>query len=415
MTLIARTVEIADPGELLQYLPAPESGRPAQSWIRRGDGLVAIGEVARWEVSRIGEADARWREFVAALPHHDELTHTGHPVFGSGPVAFGSFTFDPANTSRRSVLIVPEVVIGRMHGRSWLTVIGTAEAVAEPRLPAPSGPPEFAGEVSWSDGDLSGPQWEGVVSEVVDRIRTGAVDKVVLARQLIAGAPRPIDPRWLLRSLVRTYSSTWAFRVDDMIGASPEMLVRREGGLATSRVLAGTIWRTPGQDGEAIAAALADSSKDLIEHEYAVASVAQALAPHCSGMNVPDSPYVLELPNVSHLATDVTAVAKPGSTSLALAEALHPSAAVCGTPTDAARALIAEVEQLDRGRYAGPVGWLDSRGDGEWAIALRCGRLSPDRRELWAYAGCGIVADSDPARELAETQAKLVPIRDALA
>jgi menaquinone-specific isochorismate synthase len=183
-----------------------------------------------------------------------------------------------------------------------------------------------------------------------------------------------------------------------------------------SRVLAGTIRRT-GDDNRDLnlAAALAKSSKDLQEHEYAVASVARALAPFCSGMNVPESPYILGLPNVLHLATDVTGVADRGVSALALAAALHPSAAVCGTPTDRARAVIAELEHLDRERYAGPVGWLDAAGNGEWAIALRCGLVSEtDPRQIRLFAGCGIVAGSDPAAELAESVAKLVPMRDAL-
>jgi menaquinone-specific isochorismate synthase len=132
-------------------------------------------------------------------------------------------------------------------------------------------------------------------------------------------------------------------------------------------------------------------------------------------MNVPETPYVLELPNVLHLATDVTAVADPGSSSLALAAALHPSAAVCGTPTDVARATIAELEHLDRERYAGPVGWIDASGDGEWAIALRCGQIcETDPRQIRLFAGCGIVAGSEAEAELAESNAKLVPMRDAL-
>jgi menaquinone-specific isochorismate synthase len=214
------------------------------------------------------------------------------------------------------------------------------------------------------------------------------------------------------------------------------MLVRLERGLVTSRVLAGTIRRT-GDDTHdlALAGSLARSSKDLEEHEYAVRSLADALAPHCSSMNVPEAPFVLHLPNVMHLATDVAGVLADGATSLRLAAALHPTAAVCGTPTDAARDLIRELEGMDRGRYAGPVGWIDARGDGEWGIALRCAEIVPDQpardgsvdddpargstgnrasRTLRLFAGCGIVAGSDPSSELAESDAKLVPMRDAL-
>jgi menaquinone-specific isochorismate synthase len=200
-----------------------------------------------------------------------------------------------------------------------------------------------------------------------------------------------------------------------MFGATPEMLVRRERGLVTSRVLAGTIRRTGDDDRDlALAATLARSSKDLEEHEYAVRSVADALEPHCSSMNVPEAPFVLHLPNVMHLATDVAGVVHDATTvsSLQLAASLHPSAAVGGTPTADAVRLIDEIEGMDRGRYAGPVGWMDTNGDGDWAIALRSAEI--DGNTVRLFAGCGIVADSDPEAELAEAQAKFVPVRDSL-
>ncbi|MFY9914096.1 MAG: chorismate-binding protein, partial [Nocardioidaceae bacterium] len=191
------------------------------------------------------------------------------------------------------------------------------------------------------------------------------------------------------------------------------MLVRRERGLVTSRVLAGTIRRTGDDEHDlALAATLARSSKDLEEHEFAVRSVADALAPYCLSMNVPESPFVLHLPNVMHLATDVTGVLDDVTSSLGLAAALHPSAAVGGTPTTDAVALIAELEGMNRGRYAGPVGWMDVNGDGEWGIALRSAEYDGKRVRL--FAGCGIVADSEPASELAEAAAKFIPVRDAL-
>jgi menaquinone-specific isochorismate synthase len=193
------------------------------------------------------------------------------------------------------------------------------------------------------------------------------------------------------------------------------MLVRRERGLVTSRVLAGTIRRTGDDERDlALAAALARSSKDHEEHEYAVRSVADALEPHCSSMNVPETPFVLHLPNVMHLASDVAGVIHDAGTvsSLQLAASLHPSAAVGGTPTPEAVRLIGEIEGMDRGRYAGPVGWMDTTGDGEWGIALRSAEVAGSTVRL--FAGCGIVADSDPEAELAESQAKLVPVRDSL-
>ncbi|MDN5726479.1 MAG: chorismate-binding protein [Propionibacteriales bacterium] len=403
--LHAHTVEIDDPGPLAPYLPRSAG----TAWLRRGDGMIGIGEVARWQGRDIAEGEAWWQDFLGRVS-----VTTLDQVPGSGPIAFGTFCFDPDNTSARATMIIPELIIGRRGGRAWLTGLHS-DPMHLPTMPGRSNGVAPA-EVSWSDGSLNGPAWESMVASAVDSIRDGAVDKVVLARDVIAHAGVEVDHRWLVERLSREYDRCWTYSVDGLVGATPEMLIRREGGMATSRVLAGTIRRTGHDDHDlALAAALSQSSKDLAEHEFAVASVADRLAPYCSGMHVPDSPYVLELPNVLHLATDVTGVTIDTASSLALAGALHPSAAVCGTPTDAARALIAEVEHLDRGRYSGPVGWLDAHGDGEWGIALRCGQiLSRDPTSIRLFAGCGIVADSDPEAELAESNAKLVPMRDAL-
>jgi menaquinone-specific isochorismate synthase len=247
----------------------------------------------------------------------------------------------------------------------------------------------------------------------VGRIATGRLEKVVLARDVVAETQHPVDVRWPLSQLTAQYPGCWTFHVDGLLGATPEMLIRLERGLATSRVLAGTIRRTGDDEHDlALAASLARSSKDLEEHEFAVRSVAEALADHGT-LNVPETPFVLHLPNVMHLATDVTGVVHDGRTALELVSDLHPSAAVCGTPTDLARTAIDDLERMDRGRYAGPVGWIDANGDGEWAIALRCAQVEDDHR-LRLFAGCGIVAGSNPEDELAEAEAKLTPMRMAL-
>lgn len=402
------TEEIADPGPLADAMPDAATA----AWIRRGEGMIGYGEAARHKAISPADAEQWWREIRDQLVI--ESTLPGEQLPGTGFIAFGSFVFDPDSTAGVSVLIIPELIIGRRAGRAWRTTIRPSDV---PPGTAPELEPlQAPGVVSFADGKLSGPEWQRVVAEAVARITTTKLDKVVLARELVAIADSTIDPRRLVAKLATDYPTCWTYHVDGLVGATPEMLVRREGGLATSRVLAGTIRRSADTTQDlALAASLAQSSKDLEEHEYAVASVARALAPYCSGMNVPDAPYVLELPNVLHLATDVTAVADPKASSLALAAALHPSAAVCGTPTETARATIAELEHLDRDRYAGPVGWIDAEGDGEWAIALRCGRINPDDpRQIRLYAGCGIVGGSDPEAELAESVAKLVPMRDAL-
>jgi menaquinone-specific isochorismate synthase len=404
--LLARTRAIADPGDLVALLPAESP----MAWLRRGEGIVAWGVAAECRTSgadRFTDAAQWWREVTAATSVDDEVQ-----VPGSGLVCLGSFAFadDPGD----SVLVVPRVVVGKRGDECWVTTVGPAE---DPDHEAPalvSGPaPDAPAAVTFNDGSLSAADWEGVVWDAVLRINAGEVEKVVLARDLVATAEQDVDVRYPLGRLARTYDMCWSFHVDGLFGATPEMLIRRERGLVTSRVLAGTIRRTNDDERDlALAATLARSSKDLEEHEYAVRSVAEALAPHCSSMNVPESPFVLHLPNVMHLATDVTGVVQDGATLIELAAALHPSAAVGGTPTKVAVQLIDEIEGMDRGRYAGPVGWMDAAGDGEFGIALRSAELSGNQVRL--FAGCGIVADSDPEAELAEAQAKFVPVRDAL-
>jgi menaquinone-specific isochorismate synthase len=406
--LVVRTVALDDPGPLLALLP-PED---ALAWVRRGEGLVGWGVAAAVHTSgadRFADAGAWWRAHARSAVVRDEID-----LPGTGLVGFGSFAF--ADEPGDSVLVVPEVLVGRRGDTTWITMISAAGIAAPPAVEPADAPAAPVG-VTFVDGALSGTDWEGVVAEAVRRIAAGDLEKVVLARDLVATADLDLDVRWPLSRLAEQYPMTWTFHVDGLFGATPEMLVRRERGLVTSRVLAGTIRRT-GDDGRdlALAATLARSSKDLEEHEYAVRSVADALAPHCTSMNVPESPFVLHLPNVMHLATDVAGVvhdtADEAATSLDLAAALHPSAAVGGTPTDVATALISEIEGMDRGRYAGPVGWMDATGDGEWGIALRSAELNG--RTVRLFAGCGVVAGSDPAAELAEAQAKFVPVRDAI-
>jgi len=408
--LVVRTVRIEDAGPLLSLLPdIPDT----TAWVRRGEGLVGWGVAAECRTSgpeRFTDAKQWWAEHVRTAVVRDEVDQPG-----TGVVCFGSFGF--ADEPGDSVLVVPEVVVGRRGDTTWLTTIGVGSIPSSAPLVTAEGPAAPRG-VRFADGAMSGTDWVGVVAEAVRRIGDGELEKVVLARDMVATADQDIDVRWPLHRLAASYPMCWTFHVDRLFGATPEMLVRRERGLVTSRVLAGTIRRT-GDDARdlALAATLARSSKDLEEHEYAVRSVADALAPHCSSMNVPESPFVLHLPNVMHLATDVAGVvhdaADPAGTSLDLATALHPSAAVGGTPTDLATALITEIEGMDRGRYAGPVGWMDATGDGEWGLALRSAEI--DGRSVRLFAGCGIVAESDPESELAEAQAKFVPVRDSLA
>jgi len=417
LPLVSRTTAVDPatlPTDLLDLLPA-DGGT---AWIRRGDGLVAWGELTRIVRSgptRLTDAEADWRAVVGHAVVRDEVR-----VPGTGPVAFGSFSF-AADSPAGGVLVVPRVVVGRRGGTAWVTTMGAGAVAPVPAL-VPQPRPTSPGTVSYRDGALDGRAWQDAVAQAVAAIRGGQLDKVVLAREVLATTTAPLDIRWALHRLAQDYQACWTFAVDGMLGATPELLVRSEKGLVTSRVLAGTIRRTGDDDADlAHAALLAHSSKDLEEHEYAVTSLSEALAPFCSSTNVPETPFVLHLPNVLHLATDVTGVLASDPltghpSSLTLVDALHPTAAVAGTPTDQACVLIERLEGMDRGRYAAPVGWLGADGDGEWALALRSAEVdAADPRRLRLFAGCGIVAASDPAAELAESEAKLEPMRHALA
>lgn len=379
------------------------------AWIRSGDGLIGFGEYRKIEISgadRFKQARTWWNQQLSEFKIQNNVHGSG-----TGPILFTSFSFDP---HQNSVLVIPEIILAKKGNKSWVTWIGNTRQPDFSRIQStvPSG------EISWAGGSISEDKWREQVTFAVKSIKEGRLEKVVLARDQIAHSNQPINTRSILQRLEIDYPSTWLFLVDGLIGATPELLVRLSKSLVTSRVLAGTIQKTGNEDRDlALAASLAKSSKDLEEHEYAVRSVADALEPFCSSTNVPESPFVLHLSNVMHLATDVTGVLNDSATQadvFTLIEQLHPTAAVCGTPTEVAKQLINDLEKMNRGRYAAPVGWIDANGDGEIAIALRCGLLLEDKKSMRIFAGCGIVAGSDPETEFAESQAKLMPMRTAL-
>lgn len=405
-----------DPVEDLLAFADP--ARPL-AWLRRGDGIVAVGDGVV-ETIRVpaGTAPLRsaaiadaWRELAQDAEVDDGL---GLP--GSGLVAFGALTFDE-DSAADSVLIVPSLVIGRHSGRTWLTRIRfSSSAGAADHAATREYGPHWAGTVG--PGAQSPQGYQESVRQALGRIADGELSKVVLARDLTGSIPAGSDLRRLVRALSTGYPDTWAFAVDGLIGASPETLVTVQQRTVTARVLAGTIGRGADADADTAASAhLASSTKDLDEHEYAVQSVLASLRPHTRVLAASEQPFLLKLPNLFHLATDVEGELADGGSSLDLVGALHPTAAVAGTPTSAAIAAIRELEPFDRGRYAGPVGWVDAAGNGEWAIALRCAQFSPAATEITvtAYAGAGIVAGSDPESEMLETRVKFRPLVDALA
>ncbi|MDQ1577130.1 MAG: menaquinone-specific isochorismate synthase [Microbacteriaceae bacterium] len=404
--LRVETTPLGDVRELIPYLDA----HTPLVWIRNGEGLAGIGTALRLQFSgpnRMQDAALAWQELVASATVDDPIATPG-----TGLVAFGTFAFSDTS-EQTSVLIVPEVIIGRRGGRSWITRIRPSEkpvAAQAALLPTPLGA-EY--RLSILPGSLTPDGYRAAVTDAVARIREHDLNKVVLARDLVGHLPVESDLRRALVRLALGYPDCWTFAVDGLVGSSPETLVRVHHGTVSARVLAGTTAR--GTDASAdrdAAIALAASHKDQDEHAFAVQSVLGALRPHSPNLATSELPFTLKLPNLWHLATDVAGTLNDGSTSLDLIDALHPTAAVAGAPTADAVDLIDELEPFDRGRYAGPVGWVGADGDGEWAIALRCAQVSPNGN-LTAYAGCGIVADSDPDRELAETTMKFRPIVEA--
>jgi len=434
-------------------------------WTRREAGLVGFGEIARFTATgpeRFLEADIWWRHLVLEADIEDAVDCPG-----TGPVAFGSFAFSKAS-AHESRLLVPEIVVGLRDGQAWLTQLtlddgelteagaraaldrwlrstsgaadGAESAVLDDPVPgtdsvlddptpgtASAGgavvrPLPLAAGATLHTGSLSEEDWMAAVAAGVQEIRTGALEKLVLARDVVATVPTGVNAAQVLRELSARYRECWTYGVDGLVGATPEMLIQVEGRTAQARVLAGTLDRrdADGMAGSPLEFAervLAGSEKQRHEHDIAIQSLTTQLAPFSEAMNAHSEPFILELPNVWHLASDVKAelaeVEGHVPTCLALINALHPTAAVCGTPTSVAGALIRRLEHLDRGPYAGPVGWLDATGNGEWGIALR-GAVIESPQTVRLYAGCGVVDGSVPETELAETWAKFRPMLESL-
>lgn len=384
--------------DLLELLPVESS-----AFVRGGQGLVGWGEAKRLAATgpnRIADLASAWRAYVSELEVVDSVS-----LPGSGPVAFGTIAFADSSAAE-SVLVMPRVVIGRRDDRFWITSVDDA------KLPAATVWGNNA-PISLSPGALGRGEFSELVNRAVAMIQAERLEKVVLARDLVGEVPEGFDLRTALGRLAVRYPSCWIYSVDGMFGASPELLVRVSHSQVSARVLAGTAARgtDPSVD-QAISRALAESHKNVSEHAFAVKSLVSALEPFCDQVDADTEPFSLALPNLWHLASDVHAVLKGDSSVLDLASALHPTAAVAGTPRTAAQTLIAELEPFDRGRYAGPVGWIGADGDGEWVIALRGAQFRDGK--ITAYAGCGIVAESDGESELIETDLKFQPIIGAL-
>jgi len=373
---------------------------------RDGIGLAGRGTAVELAVDDVVAAQAT----LAAVTVDADVSGPG-----TGVVAFGAWPFRPDGPRR---LRIPEVVVGRAEdGRRWVTTIGPAATVADfdptPALTATVTPGPLPGRLT-VEAPRPVDDWLDAVVTGRDLIRAGKLRKVVLAREIRVVADRALDRPALLRRLARAFPGCLLAAVDGFVCASPELLVARHGDVVRSHPLAGTAPRggDPATDAR-LAADLLASAKDRAEHQVTIAFVHDTLLRWCSFLDEEASPSVVPVANVQHLGTMVEGrLSDPAPSVLELVDALHPTPAVAGDPTPVALDLIERLEGTDRGRYAGPVGWVDGAGNGRWAVGIRSAELDGARARLWA--GVGIVADSDPATELEETRAKLQAMLGAL-
>jgi menaquinone-specific isochorismate synthase len=382
--LVARTRAVEPPARLLDAL-APEGF----AWLRDGVGFVTAGVAARVPTSLVDRV-------LSGIEIDDPVQAAGTGAIAVGALPFG----DPAGDE----LSIPATVAGiDADGRAWRTEIG-------PPVPVTSSPLRPATRFS-VEGRVSRSAWSDQVRAVLDAIRAGDVEKVVLAREVVVHADAPFDAPVVVDRLRATQGGCVVFADGGLVGASPELLVRKRGREVWSRPMAGTIPRGATDEGDRAAeAALAASAKDGLEHRLVIDAVVDGLRECGVDVTTVRGPEVARLATVIHLATTIagTVDTRSACSALDLALRLHPTPAVGGAPRDAALAMLRQLEPFDRGCYAGPVGWVDARGDGEWAVALRCAELNGPTARL--VAGAGVVAGSHPDAEWAETQAKLEPM-----
>ena len=382
--LVARTRAVDQPGDLLDSF-SPDGF----AWLSDGSGFVTSGVAAR---VRAGDVD----RVLAGMEVDDSVARAG-----TGAIAVSALPFHDASAGE---LVIPASVAGiDADGSAWRTEIGSRSPFASSATPPPT---RFSVE-----GRVSRAEWTSQVHAILDAVDAGDLAKAVLAREVVVHADAPFDTRVVIGRLRATQGGCVVFAAEGLVGATPELLVRRQGASVTSRPMAGTIPRGATDAGDSAAeAALATSVKDGLEHRLVVDAVVDGLRAGGVDVTTVRGPDVARLATVSHLATMIAGTVEPRSarSALELALRLHPTPAVGGAPQDFALAMLEGLETFDRGRYAGPVGWVDAHGDGEWAVALRCAELEGNTARL--VAGAGVVAGSDPDAEWAETQAKLEPM-----
>ncbi len=393
-------------------------------WVAPGLGFAGHGTAATVEVPRDdpGAAARAVRDALDTIDVVDD--ESGRP--GGGPVAFGALPFDPA---RRGTLTVPEHLTVRAGDDGWITRVSVDGAEPDlsvltapgpgspgsPGSPGAPGAPDSRGPSGYRvTSDRDPDEWCDALVAARGELETGRARKVVLARSVTVSSDQAFSRRALLEALARAYPSCMLFADGSFVGASPELLVARDGDTVHSQPMAGTAPRSNDPDEDArLAADLLSSTKNRAEHRYTIDMVHDTLLPWCSYLDEDAEPRIVAMANVQHLATRLDGhLSAPPASVVELMTALHPTPAVGGSPRDAALEMIGRFEGLDRDRYAGPVGWVDAAGNGAWAVGIRSALVEGNQARV--FAGVGVVADSDPEAELAETRSKLQAVLGAL-
>jgi isochorismate synthase len=342
-------------------------------------------------------------EFLRTIDHDNQTS------LDVGPIAIGNIAFQ---RMAPATLVIPRKVVGKDEaGNCWITTIDDASPTISPALASQPKPSTFNVQPITPIET-----YKKAVLAARDAVRTGAITKAVIAREIRVTSSIPIDVHAVLLRLRATFARSYRYSINGFIGASPELLVEIKGDRIRSHPLAGTTPRTgdPKTDDE-LARKLIASMKDQVEHRVVIDAIHEMLLPWCSYLDWEPEPSVLQVANVQHLGTLIEGhLSAVRPSVMEIVRTLSPTPALGGHPRDAALALIAEAEELDRGPYGGAVGWVDGLGNGTWAVAIRCAELSDDRLTARLIAGGGIVAASDPDAELAETQAKFQAMLSAI-
>ncbi|PFA20730.1 MULTISPECIES: isochorismate synthase [Bacillus cereus group] len=401
---------------------------PAQHVIFAGIGSVFT--IANSADKRFQNAYEEWNKVQGkAIVHREEYE------FGTGPLLFGGFSFDPEKEQtdlwkefKDTTLSLPAFLLTVKHEKAWLTIntFISAEDSAqkvyeeivsvEERILQECKEPLTEEKLTvTSKVEVDPKGWMNAIVKVQDEMRKGSVQKVVLARELKLVMDQKIDSARVLEALRIGQPDCYVFSFDYkgtcFLGATPERLIRKEDERFTSMCLAGSIGHGNSiEESKRNGKMLLHDEKNLEEHGYVVNMIRGVLDEHCESVNIPQRPGLLTTKNLLHLYTPVEA--KGDASLLKMVEELHPTPALGGTPRHEAMRLIRDVELLDRGLYGAPIGWIDEKGNGEFAVALRCGLLNGDKASL--FAGCGIVIDSVPQLEYEETSLKFRPMLGAL-